>query len=295
MHYQTFHILCQKIKQNSSLSAVCASPVTAAFTQLSGLLRTARCNPLSLELSHTRPPFTHHVFDATVLALRVLPDGDQVDIGVRSLVALDGDAGPHVCVQVKGLPEQQVHGGVTCSDGCLQGSWWRKKKCKKQKTLTSRNLPGNLSKGNGHVQTFQTDLAPVHGLFGVRRDHPSAARSLYRRHVPLLPRDWSLQRKILFRNWSKTNQCLPPDPLRIASSALYLFISSTLSSHNFIRKGDITWNFQGWKHTKDLSKCSNAGVSKSRPRDLDFDTEEQKSAWIPWRFALYSDHLLEKT
>lgn len=110
MHYQTFHILCQKIKQNSSLSAVCASPVTA------------RCNPLSLELSHTRPPFTHHVFDAAVLALRVLPDGDQVDIGVRSLVALDGDAGPHVCVKVKGLPEQQVHGGVTCSDGCLQGS-----------------------------------------------------------------------------------------------------------------------------------------------------------------------------
>lgn len=133
MHYQTFHILCQKIKQNSSLSAVCASPVTAAFTQLSGLLRTARCNPLSLELSHTRPPFTHHVFDAAVLALRVLPDGDQVDIGVRSLVALDGDAGPHVCVQVKGLPEQQVHGGVTCSDGCLQGSWWRKKNVKNKK------------------------------------------------------------------------------------------------------------------------------------------------------------------
>lgn len=185
--------------------------------------------------------------------------------------------------------------GWPAAMGVFRGPDGEKKKCKKQKTLTSRNLPGNLSKGNGHVQTFQTDLAPVHGLFGVRRDHPSAARSLYRRHVPLLPRDWSLQRKILFRNWSKTNQCLPPDPLRIASSALYLFISSTLSSHNFIRKGDITWNFQGWKHTKDLSKCSNAGVSKSRPRDLDFDTEEQKSAWIPWRFALYSDHLLEKT
>lgn len=46
------------------------------------------------------------MFDAAVLALRVLTDGDQVDVGVRGLVALDGDAGPHVGVKVKGLPQQ---------------------------------------------------------------------------------------------------------------------------------------------------------------------------------------------
>ena len=66
------------------------------------------------------------MFDAAVLALRVLTDGDQVDVSIRSLVALDGDAGSHVGVKVEGLPEQQVHGGVTCSDGRLQGSWRRR-------------------------------------------------------------------------------------------------------------------------------------------------------------------------
>lgn len=67
-------------------------------------------------------PSTHHVFDAAVLALRVLPDGDQVDVGVRRLVALDGNARSHISVKVKGLPQQQVHGGVTSGDGGLQGS-----------------------------------------------------------------------------------------------------------------------------------------------------------------------------
>lgn len=65
------------------------------------------------------------MFDAAVLALRVLPDGDQVDVCVRRLVALDGDARSHVGVEVKGLPEQQVHGGVAGGDGGLQGSWRR--------------------------------------------------------------------------------------------------------------------------------------------------------------------------
>lgn len=69
----------------------------------------------------------HHVFDAAVLALRVLPDGDQVHVRVRRLVALDGDAGTHVGVKVKGLPEQQVHGRVAGSDGRLQRSWWRRR------------------------------------------------------------------------------------------------------------------------------------------------------------------------
>lgn len=62
------------------------------------------------------PGATHHVLDAAVLALCVLPDGDQVDVSVGRLVALDGDAGPHVGVQVKGLPEKQVHGGVSRGD-----------------------------------------------------------------------------------------------------------------------------------------------------------------------------------
>lgn len=62
---------------------------------------------------------THDVFDAAVFSLRVLSDGDQVDVGVRRLVALDGNARPHVSVKVEGLSQQQVHGGVACSDGCL--------------------------------------------------------------------------------------------------------------------------------------------------------------------------------
>lgn len=65
------------------------------------------------------PGATHHVLDAAVLALGVLPDGDQVDVSVGCLVALDGDTGPHVGVQVKGLPEKQIHGGVSRGDGRL--------------------------------------------------------------------------------------------------------------------------------------------------------------------------------
>jgi len=64
-------------------------------------------------------PPTHHMLDAAVLALRVLPDGDQVDVCVWRLVALDGYAGSHIGVQIEGLPEQQVHGGVARGDGRL--------------------------------------------------------------------------------------------------------------------------------------------------------------------------------
>lgn len=62
------------------------------------------------------------MFDAAVLALCVFTDGDQVNIGVRRLVALDGDTGSHIGIEVKGLSEEQVHGGVTCRNGCLQRS-----------------------------------------------------------------------------------------------------------------------------------------------------------------------------
>ena len=64
---------------------------------------------------------SYHVFNATVLSLRVLANGDQVDVGVGGLVTLDGHAGTHVGVEVKGLPQQEVHGGVASCDGGLQG------------------------------------------------------------------------------------------------------------------------------------------------------------------------------
>lgn len=127
------------------------------------------------------------MFDATVLALRVLSDGDQVHVGVRGLVALDGDAGSHVGVEVKGLPEQQVHGGVACSDRCLQGSY-------RTEVVSSGDLETNTRQlNNQHLQTFQPDLALVHRLFSVWRNHPPASRSFYRCDIPLLPSDRSLQ------------------------------------------------------------------------------------------------------
>lgn len=95
------------------------------------------------------PPSTHHMLNATILALRVFPDGDQVHVGVRCLVAFDGDARPHIGVKVKGLPEQQVHGGMASSNGCLQGScrrkpwhqWWDESFQKTNSTSRWRNWP----------------------------------------------------------------------------------------------------------------------------------------------------------
>lgn len=62
------------------------------------------------------------MLDAAVLALRVLSDSDQVHIGVWRLVALDGNTGPNIGIQVEGLPEQQVHGWVSRCDRRLQRS-----------------------------------------------------------------------------------------------------------------------------------------------------------------------------
>lgn len=129
---------------------------------------------------------THHVLDAAVLALRVLSDGDQVNVGVRGLVPLHGDTRSYVGVEVEGLPQQQVHGGVTCSDGRLQGSCGTK----------AGSAEKNASRGalpHGRELTFQSDLALVHRLLSIRRNHPSAPRTLNRRHIPLLPFNWSLQ------------------------------------------------------------------------------------------------------
>lgn len=57
-----------------------------------------------------------------------------------------------------------------------------------------------------HYQTFQSDLALVHGLFSIRGDHPSATRSLYRRHIPLLPADRSLQVKSTVSNTAQSQR-----------------------------------------------------------------------------------------
>lgn len=49
------------------------------------------------------------MFNPTVLSLSVFSNGNQVDICVRSLIALNGHTGTHVCVQVERLSKQQVH------------------------------------------------------------------------------------------------------------------------------------------------------------------------------------------
>ena len=63
------------------------------------------------------------MLDAAVLSLCVLPDGDQVDVGVGCLVAFDGHTGAYVGIEVKGLPQQQVHGGVASSNRSLKRSY----------------------------------------------------------------------------------------------------------------------------------------------------------------------------
>ena len=52
------------------------------------------------------------VLNARVFSLRVLPDGDQIDVIVQSLVALDGLAGADVGVQAELLAKGKVEGPV---------------------------------------------------------------------------------------------------------------------------------------------------------------------------------------
>ena len=96
--------------------------------------------------------------DARVLALRVLPDGDQVDVVVERLVALDRLAGPHVGVETELLSELQVQGSETLSDG-------------------------------RHERTLEADLVPVYRVDGLLRDPHRAIGVLDRRHVHRLPLD----------------------------------------------------------------------------------------------------------
>lgn len=62
---------------------------------------------------------SYHMFNPTVFSLSVLPDGDQVHVGVGGLVALNGHTGAHIGIEVKGLPQQQVHRGMASSYWCL--------------------------------------------------------------------------------------------------------------------------------------------------------------------------------
>lgn len=61
---------------------------------------------------------SHHMFNPTVFSLCVFSDGDQVNIRVRGLVALNGYTGAHIGIEVKCFPQQQVHRWMT-------GSYWR--------------------------------------------------------------------------------------------------------------------------------------------------------------------------
>lgn len=47
---------------------------------------------------------TYHMFNPTVLSFCVFSDGDQIHIGVRRLIALDGHTRTHIGIQVEGLP-----------------------------------------------------------------------------------------------------------------------------------------------------------------------------------------------
>ena len=60
------------------------------------------------------------MFNPTVFSLSVLPDGDQVHISVRGLIALDGHTRTHIGIEVEGFPQQQVHRWVASSYWCLQ-------------------------------------------------------------------------------------------------------------------------------------------------------------------------------
>lgn len=147
------------------------------------------------------------MLDAAVLALRVLSDGHQVNVGVRGLVPLDGDTRSYVGVEVEGLPQQQVHGRVTCGDGRLQGSCRTRAPRSAEKNAT----PGALS--HRRELTFQPDLALVHRLLRIRRNHPSAPWTLNRRHIPLLPSDWSLRGHMIDHLKATASQTNLPSPL----------------------------------------------------------------------------------
>lgn len=65
---------------------------------------------------------TYQMLNATVFSFSVLTNGDQIHISVGGLVALDGHTGTYVGIKVKGLSQQQVHGGVASSYRRLQRS-----------------------------------------------------------------------------------------------------------------------------------------------------------------------------
>jgi hypothetical protein len=87
-----------------------------------GVGGAAPAGRLGDELDGLHDPAHDFMLDAAVLALRVLPDEDRVDVVKGGLVALDGDAGTDVGVQVKGAAEGEVQGDVPLADGRGQGA-----------------------------------------------------------------------------------------------------------------------------------------------------------------------------
>ena len=53
------------------------------------------------------------VFNAAVLALGVLADDNQVDVGVEGFVPLDTLAGPHICVEIEGPVKRTMRTGAS--------------------------------------------------------------------------------------------------------------------------------------------------------------------------------------
>ena len=50
------------------------------------------------------------MLQATVFALSIFPDGNEVDIVISRLIARDAEAWSHVCVQLQLLAQRQVEG-----------------------------------------------------------------------------------------------------------------------------------------------------------------------------------------
>ena len=130
---------------------------------LEGELGDARRRLLRDQLDGLHHAADDLVLDARVLALRVLADGDEVDVVVERLVALDRLARPHVGVEAEFLAERQVEGAEALADG-------------------------------RHERALEADLVPVDGVDGLLGDAHRAVGVLHRRHVHRLPLDWHVGR-----------------------------------------------------------------------------------------------------
>lgn len=172
------------------------------------------------------------MFNSTVLSLSVFSYGNQVNIRVRSLIALNGYTGTHIGIQIKSLSQQQVHGRMAGSNRGLQRSWtsatvlWIKTQKYNYKPRWVNNV---------HGCTFQSNFASVHWLFGFGRDHPFSSRSFDSSHISLLPLNGSLQVK---------------DKITFPEGSIYFYqFSLQQGSHNSGRR---PWNWCVYKGTGNI-------------------------------------------